>query len=402
MTAMMKFWRNFRLGMLVLMFFGTLFYLLATFPFARYFGRTPTYSAQIAEGQPIVDAIYRFKAQRGLWPQYLDDLAPEFLPKAPSLKWNYQVLPGGDGPSLAMRIGDNGQDTLGYDFDPANPSWRALEGYGDRVLKRLPPPNPLTRPASDPSAMAMRQLQELDRRIAREPLWMEHRRAKAAILHALGRTDQARAVIAAAKTSNDNHFWPRLAEATLDLPAPATPGTTTTTGPAVTWPSSAVAFEVWVRAHPTFTHFYYLSLLDRLAGRNTEAFAAIEDALKQTIAADEDDPSPTVFYLWDMARFTLSQRQYDLTLKITDTWLKTQAHPKREEDSNFALSAAARLAKSDFPGAEADLRKLTARKTATWAKNVDALRDAVTRHDTAFHYDPGPNPPSYQVFQLPQ
>jgi hypothetical protein len=143
-------------------------------------------------------------------------------------------------------------------------------------------------------------------------------------------------------------------------------------------------------------------VIDRLAGRDTEALAAIEDALKQPIAAAEDDPSPTPFYLWDMARFALAQKKYDLTLKITDIWQKTQVYPKREEDSNFALAAAAKLAKGDPAGAQAQLKQLTARKTVTWAKNLDALRDAVKRSDTTFRYDPGPNPPPYQVFQLPE
>jgi hypothetical protein len=393
MTFMAKFARNLRFGMLVIMFMGTFFYLIATFPFSKYLGRTPTYSAEIAEGQPIVDAIYRFKAQRGLWPQYLDDLAPEFLPKPPSLKWNYQLRPGEGGPSLAMRIGPSGTDTLGYDFDPVHPSWRALEGYHDRVLKRASPPPPTTLPAS---TLAEHELKELDRRIVNDHGYMGHYRAKASLLLKLGREKEARAVIAVAKVSNDSHFWPRLAEAALDL----RPASTTAGVPAPSWPESAQDFEKWVRATPTFTHFYYLSVLDRLANRDAEAIAAIEDAFKQPIAAAEDDPSPTAFYIWDMARFALAQKQYDLVLKITDAWKKNQAYPQHEEDSNLAFSAAAKLAKSDFAGAEADIKMLTARKTPTWAKNIDALRDAVQRHDIAFRYEPGSNPPPYQVFQL--
>jgi hypothetical protein len=256
--------------------------------------------------------------------------------------------------------------------------------------------------------LAEHELQELDRRIVNDHGYMGHWRAKASVLLKLGRTPEAKAAIAGAKASNDNHFWPRLAEASLALQNPfastSAPAAAAApaSAPASTWPQPAANFEAWARANPTFTHYYYLSLLDRTAGRDAEALAAIEEALKQPVAASADDTAPTALYLWDMARFALAQGKYDLVLKITDAWQKNASYPQREEDSYLALAAAAKLAKGDPAAAEAELKKLAARKTVTWAKNIDALRAAVERGDTKFRYDPGPNPPPYQVFQLPE
>jgi hypothetical protein len=48
------------------------------------------------------------------------------------------------------------------------------------------------------------------------------------------------------------------------------------------------------------------------------------------------------------------------------------------------------------------LKRLRVFKAPSWAKNTDKLGEAIDRGDTGFRYDPGANPPPFQVFQLPE
>ena len=150
---MRRFWWWFRVGLLSVIFMGLGVYLVSTSPWGRWFGRAPDYNAMMAEGDGIVAAIERFKAERGLWPEYLDDLAPDYLKAPPGREWFYELTPvmepGGEVkargtraaggatkeelvpslPSLSRHAdGRNARAHVGYDFDPKNPSWRL---FGD-------------------------------------------------------------------------------------------------------------------------------------------------------------------------------------------------------------------------------------------------------------------------------
>ena len=199
---------------------------------------------------------------RGLWPQYLDDLAPDFLPAPPRPDWFYELTPlapAGNAakpsprvvPVLSALAPKEGPHTqpLGYDFDPAGPTWRIFGNENARIL-RTDPPHPLV---SVPRTQAT--LAELDRRILREPANLEHRRARASLLVAEpNNLAEARVTLAAARRSvSAIGVAPAGAAATLDLP--------TTPSPAV--PPSVQDFATWTQANGSFTHSYYLCWLYR-------------------------------------------------------------------------------------------------------------------------------------------
>jgi hypothetical protein len=403
MPFVQRFWRTLRLGMLIIVFIGTTFYLALTTPWARYFLPAPRYTSIIQQGRPIVAAIYAFKADRGLWPEYLDELSPAYLPKRPSSKWYYVGPPVG--PSLEQSP-DNDRTHVGFNFAPVSPAWRVSGNGDERILQPEAPPGPSTLPAG---VRIENELAELDRRIRWEPDLMEHRRAKASFLRSLGRMAAARVVIRQAAAAAPFHFWPRIAALALDLEVPAGPPGSTTgpdqapalvTAPALS--SSLRDFDRWAHDPPTFTHLYYLSLIRRLAHQTPEALSAVEEAAKLPPAVGADDMSRPAFYLWDMARFALEQKQWDLTLKLTASWEKMQSDGRGPEDSYLALAAAAHLAQGNFAAAQASMDNLDARKNPTWAQNLAPLRQAVAGKNAAFRYDPGDDPPPFQIFAVPQ
>ena len=421
---MFKIWTYFRYAVLLMAFIMLGFYLLVATPWQEWIFGPPTYAEVIAEGQPIVSAIYKFKADTGLWPQYLEDLVPHYLPKTPDYAWYYTVTV--DGPSLAKtRSTEKTRTHVGFDFNPTTPSWRVFGDLENRTLKTLPPP-PTT--ASAPSeSRTNATLAEFDRRIKREPHVIDHSRNKVSFLRNLHRLADARAAAGDCLDNNPTDYWPRLAIAALDLESPATQSSTQSsvlstlpsTEPSATStaPSTQNAdfmtqdFPTWVAANPTYTHYFYYFILLRDAHNDAAALDAISHMAALTPALDPDDDRILVFYIFDAARFALAHEKWDLVIALCDQWQKIEGEGHTGELSYYALRAAALLAKGggsggvSYDNALLDLNKLAATLYHTWAQNLPALRAAVKAKDSSYRYDPGQpplTPAPYEIFATPQ
>jgi hypothetical protein len=378
----LRFWRLFRLSLFVFVFLALGAYLAVTTPWARIFGSAPDYSALLRNGDLIVAAIYRYRAATNLWPEYLDDLVPRELPAAPAMKWFYTITR--DGPSLAIDI-DNSHTHLGYSFDATSPAWRLFGNDTPRTL-RTDIGSPTTHPALAPeSERTANELAELDRRIQREPTLIDHRRDKAALLKSLNRLPEARTTIEQAATDFPDNVWPKLAAAAIDPT-----------------PDAITHFAQWTTAHPSLTHDYYLALLYRQTNDTDHALATITHAATQPLELNPDDPNILPFYLWDMTRYALQQKQFALVLQLTNAWQKASLAHTIEENSYLPLRAAANLALSNNDAAQNDLSLLDSLKTKTWAQNLPALQSAITINNRSFTYDPGPTPAPFDIFPLPQ
>jgi hypothetical protein len=115
-----------------------------------------------------------------------------------------------------------------------------------------------------------------------------------------------------------------------------------------------------------------------------------------------EDTDILPFYLFDMARYALRQKQYRLVVQIADAWQKESAAHRIEEDSYLPLRAAGELALGDPTAAKKDIAMVETLKTPTWARNLDGLQQAVDRGDQHFDYDPGDSPATFDIFPLPQ
>ncbi|HVX85435.1 MAG TPA: hypothetical protein VH253_11690 [Phycisphaerae bacterium] len=390
---MQRFWRYFRFTLLIAAFLLLGAYLFTMTPWREKLGWGPNYRDIVQEGNPIVAGLYQFHARRGLWPEYLEDLSPAFLKTPPAPRWNYAVDPG-EGPALATPTA-LARTNVGYDF--SQHVWRVFGEQDNRVLA-AGPGGTATAPATGlGGGVATEELAELDRRMAREPEDVEHRRGKASLLRSLGRWAEAEGVIEAAARALPEDYWPPLAKATLRLPD-APPATTR----AAATESDAAALEElepWTAAHPSFTHGYYLALAQRLAGENAAAIATIRAALKQPVELGRDDPYVLAFYLYDEARFALEQQQWALAVGLCDAWQRaTETATFVPDDSYRALRAAAELAQGDFSAAQRDVAAIgTGRHRAG---DLDALKAAIEKRDAGFRYAPG-GPAPYRVFELP-
>ena len=100
--------------------------------------------------------------------------------------------------------------------------------------------------------------------------------------------------------------------------------------------------------------------------------------------------------------FRPSRGHFDLVIELTNNWEKAQIDHPHNDESFYALRAAAKLVTGDLDGARHDMHELDVDKVATWAQNRDALQKAVDKGDKSFRYDPGDSPPPFPIFAVPE
>jgi hypothetical protein len=407
-----RYWWWFRLGVFCVVFVALGIFLFQRMHWGKQAARN--FSADIAQGDKIVDAVEAFRGKCGLWPEYLEDLVPQYLDAIPDAgdrrHWFYELSPVADDqapsgfrtlPSLSLPTGDEPREHIGYDFDAHAPAWHLFGGSeAPKILREEKPPK-------KPPALGdvyRNAIAELQRRIEREPREVEHRRGMAAIFLAMGMRSDAWNVVQQAKNDLPASYWPRLAEAILSLPATNGAATAPATAPAGN--EQLEAFAQWAGQHASMTHWFYLSHAQREAGEPDAAAQSMEKAVQQPIEVAADDPNISAYYLWDMARWALETRRLDLATHICDMWELADKEKRVANASYLPIRAAVRLAQGNPAGAKLDLETLDgppARRI--WARNIEGpsgLREAVGRNDRAFRYHPGPLPASYNAFPLPE
>jgi len=414
-----RYWWWFRLVLFGVLFVGLGIYLFSTTPWQHWFGKKTDDVALRTQGAGIVHAIYVFRQEHALWPQYLEDLVPTYMdmqylePSSPAggARWYYDLSSVSDDtaasgtrmlPSLSIRLPESARAHFGFDFDPDHPAWRY---FGDTEPRDIPGVIGNLPPSLSPQQVFSNALAELDRRIVREPRDIEHRRGKAALLLSANRLAETRVVVDQSAADFPDSYWPRLASAVLDLQSAATSQPATL--PAE--PESLAAFRAWVKQKPSMTHWFYLSCLERLANRDDAAAAAMAQAAQQPVEVAADDPNISAYYLWDMARWALETRRLDLATQLTDSWEQADKDKRVADASYLSIRAATRLAQGNPAGAKLDLDALDGPPPApprrTWAKNLEGpsgLRDAITRNDRTYRYHPGPLPSPFKPFPLPE
>lgn len=80
--------------------------------------------AAIKIGQPIIEAVNRYKNDKGQWPQYTEDFVPEYLEAMPN-QWHYH------GAYLRRKF-NNTKYYMGYNF--IDEHWVHVgDGFGDTM-----------------------------------------------------------------------------------------------------------------------------------------------------------------------------------------------------------------------------------------------------------------------------
>jgi hypothetical protein len=163
-------------------------------------------------------------------------------------------------------------------------------------------------------------------------------------------------------------------------------------------------FRQWVEANPAFIHWWYLCRYYRDRGRDSDAVAALQNAVKYPLeSVDEDEGWVPAAFAFDAASYAYQQKQYVLVLEIARVWSSPRGVYSYVSDDMYAFRAAAELALGQFPAAKADADKVVkaAAEHAIWADNLSELQKAAQAEDRDFRYEPGSSGGDWSLFPTP-
>jgi len=147
--------------------------------FRNYDAALKAFPQRAKEANDVVVAVYRYRNEHGLWPQYVEDLLPEYVDHLPPAGWRYN-WGGYDQDCVVLLLHGPYHMILSYEFPSGGssqeqPRWRCTE-EGDPVPvpveQKIPQQSQI---AEDERSRRIRE--EIQRRIDREPAEEEHRQA---------------------------------------------------------------------------------------------------------------------------------------------------------------------------------------------------------------------------------
>ena len=347
------------------------FYAIRYFFFGRWTLPTTGEFVAIAQiHQHIAQAINDYRADHGMLPQKLDDLVPTYLNDVPS---NMNL--GFSGHILSIHAGVP-HTYVSYDFKPEEEGWYVGGDFGDG---QLPVPKALsTRQPLTGESLANARLAEYDRRISTSnDLYFAKNNysQKIAYLVSLGRKSEAIETCRVGALAFPDWWRPRMCAAML-------------TGSEKTI-NAEKDLRSWVSKYPTFIHYWYLCHFYRSLDRHEDAIAALQEAVKHSLAdTDPDGDLVPDAYAFDAAAYACQRNLPGLVLEITKLWEKPRGVYTYHNENLNAFKAAAELALGKFDEAESDLQ-IVLKGRGLWVRNLDQLRRAVKSNDQGFVYDAG-------------
>ena len=260
-------------------------------------GDKDDYETLARKGTVIIEACYRFRDKKGLFPYEIEDLIPEYLPNAPEDKWWYIEA---DELSIDYPM----PARLEYNIRENAEGWKVVWDYGFRKIN-------VPAPKISPLVVTEEHLntgivEEFQRRIRKDPEDVRPYHRLASYLLLRGRLDEAIGICHQGidKISSDyDYWWPRAAEAILLFRKDGRM-------------DGIEAYANWVEANPSFAHYYYLFYLYRLLNQCENAFDALSRGIEYRLKSYS-----TMLYEWyvnteDAVRFAYIHKKYQLVNKM--------------------------------------------------------------------------------------
>ena len=77
----------------------------------------------------------------------------------------------------------------------------------------------------------------------------------------------------------------------------------------------------------------------------------MQAAIGEPVELTADDPYVADYYFWDMGRWAVEARRWDLAIAIASAWERAAKDKRTTDGSYLALRAAALLAQGSIPSA---------------------------------------------------
>jgi hypothetical protein len=340
----------------------------------------------IAESaKPILDAVYRFDHQNGLWPNDLDELVPKYVKEEQVAGWRYNTHHDGYWTLINYAGYPHTAVQFRYLKDKGG-QWEVSWGEGQAELKVPYTPLPLEKlPAEE---INKHLLATISKRIERHPGQIIHHKGLITVLADRGLYAEARQACRKCLAIWPDLWWPNITLAILDIRL----------GPAA---DGEKRLRAWVDQHKDFVHAYFLAHYYHAAGEAEKSFAALRRATELPITHDWDKSGEketgeiliwsNEVYLRYAAILAYQGQQTDLCLAVCNRWEKYVKEEKRYGDPGYAIFRAACFV-NQGKGAEAvqliDAVIEGPNYGYSFDSGVKALKKAAQENDVKHVFDP--------------
>jgi tetratricopeptide (TPR) repeat protein len=318
------------------------------------------------EGNPIVESMYRYKNENGIWPQYLNDLVPKYLKTVPDKHWIYSSTLTCPAYPYIYYAGSKVPLRLGYSFENQDSYWSISARESGRQLGIKPQ---FTKAALNPEQVKQNMSVELHKRIAREPNEIAHYKILLSLLFKNGQYQDVVAESESGIRTMHENCWLRVAQA-LALSRLGNE-------------NGGNILEEWVKNNPSFFNYYHLAYYWRTRNNSEKALEALKNAAKY----EPTTPSYTRYMHWfygkEAAYYAYCHQAYDIAMNLNNL---VEHLPRAYDEEGYAMHAAISLKTADFNTAQVYAQRII--QLNDWqASDYRSLLEAVKKSDLSFNFN---------------
>jgi hypothetical protein len=334
-----------------------------------------------ARGKPIVDAIYQFKADCGLWPCSLRELIPDYLTSEQIRGWSYTWQP-----TNWWYLSDLGlfpENIIRYEFRGKQAGWLITDGETETWIQKR---KSETSPRKLSTEVQRKFVTALKSRIRNYKHEIIHYQGLICWYYQRGEYRSASEECAKCLRRWPNHWWPNLMMAYIEKKLDQEAGADKRLATFATRKSDL--------GHWFFVADYYLQTGQAKKCRHamrTGSKAPIRDVFDGRDAGELFGVSGELL-AWQAAVLCYRQAWFEECLAVCDQW---QAFEKEKgylvDHSYWALRAACYLARREYEKANDAIQSMMKiyRRKGVWADHLTELEDSINRKDSQYKYDPG-------------
>jgi hypothetical protein len=334
--------------------------------------------------KPVLDALYQYRHENGLWPTSLKELTPKYLGEPDVNRWNFSN--DNDGYWRLTSFGLFPDAMVHYShLKNKGGKWRYSDGEWEHDLQASYKPPQF--PVIAAHIVNSNRVAQFEFRIAKDPKRIFHRVGYVNMLMNQELYERARSVCIDCEKEWPDHWWPKVTIAVLEAKC----GNKSL---------GEERLRMWVEKHDTFTHYYFLAYYYTTVSEHCMATMALEKAILTPMDMESDASRPiiptdklrvsNIVYFQYAAILAYRLKQLDLCLQICDRW---EYYEKTDivRDVGFSVfRAACYLNQGRCDSAIEFLDGIVAddRFRYGFDRGFRALRQAASRMDVRHQFDP--------------
>jgi tetratricopeptide (TPR) repeat protein len=336
--------------------------------------------------KPIVDAIYGFHYENGLWPNDLDELVPKYVKQKQVARWHYTTRNDGYWKLINYAGFPHTAVQFRYLKDEGG-QWEVSWGDGQAKLEvPYAPPILKKQPAKE---VTKRMQQTMLRRIRANPKQVIHHKGLVSGLYRKGQFKEAKDACRKCLERWPDLWWPNIMLALIEVQSHGAK-------------EGDARLLAWVKKHDDFHHWFFAAHFYEATGEKEKCAAALRKAARSpldTLWVRWKDTGENFGSLsgdesaWYGALLAYRAGKWDVCLAVCHRWEHYIKHEKKYGAPGFnVFQAACYLNQGKFDKAkraiEAALDPERPNYGYQFDKQIARLRKAIEAHDTKFRYTP--------------